>query len=177
MTKPGPIMQHCGKDVVESHQSVRSIKKRNREPQTTEITLKHPVRKKQKVMPVSKILEFTRKTVKEGTASETVGKGLLLTEQVLLEADSGGLHHTPLAFSAVDRDGKIDDDKTKEDLAKVFANFAPVLMPTAKTGNKSAPMSPKNVLKHFMSVDKRAMLLCLVALATCNGAHRYRGIC
>jgi hypothetical protein len=155
------------------HEATRLIQKRNREPEAVIIYMDYPQKKKSKPEekrpkkpPIpSQMGEFLRDKFKNGTVSKTVGKGLLMTEQWLLHPGPGETFLAEsVAFSAIDRKGKIEDNM-HESLVKHFQLFHSVLLPSALTG-RAEVMSPKEVLNHFMSVETRVIFLCMLAVAT-----------
>jgi hypothetical protein len=111
--------------------------------------------------------DFLREEFKRGTVSKTVGKGLLVTEQWLLHPGPGGeaFHVESVAFSAVDKDGKLLDDDMNKSVVKHFQLFHSVLLPSALTGSAKV-MSPNEVWKHYMSVEMRVIFLSMLAVAT-----------
>ena len=158
---------HCGQQV-ESQNSVRTVKKRNRDVAFEDVSVLCPEMKKPKPPPMTETLKFARGVIRDGTSSSKVGDGVLVTEQTLLEQDkdTGGVKSVNVGFSVIDRNGQKIDDATKDSIAQVFKNLSAVLMPSSVLGNRGDTKSPENVLAHLKSFDNRVMLMCLFALAT-----------
>lgn len=73
------------------------------------------------------------------------------------------LWHYPL-YVPMD-DGAMDDNETKNALIEHFKIFHQIVSPSSKTGS-SGITSPKGLLEHYMSTDRRALLLCMLLLGT-----------
>lgn len=167
-------MTHCDQNVVK-HEATRLIRKRNREPEAVTVHMEYPQKKKPKPdekrpkkLPIPfRTGEFLREVFKRATVSKTVGKGLLVTEQWLFHPGPGGeaFHAESVAFSAVDKDGKLLDDDMNESVVKHFQLFHSVLLPSALTGSAKV-RSPNEVLKHYISVETRVIFLAMLAVAT-----------
>lgn len=93
--------------------------------------------------------------------------GLLLTEQTLVGTDSKcDMLSTPLALSTVPMDdGAMDDNQTKNALVEHFKIFHQRVLPSSKTGSSDIT-NPKGLLEHYMSTERRALLLCMLVLGT-----------
>ena len=128
-TKSGLALMHCGQQV-ESQNSVRTVKKRNRDVAFEDVSVLYPEIKKPKPPPMTETLKFARGVIRDGTSSSKVGDGVLVTEQTLLEQDkdAGGIKSVNVGFSVIDRNGQKIDDATKDSIAQVFKNLSAALM-------------------------------------------------
>lgn len=171
-TTYGESLTHCNQVIVK-HEATKFIQKKNCKSAPVTVYMDYPEKKKPKPEekrpkkpPIPfKMAEFFRDKFKSGTVSKMVGKGLLVTEQWLLHLGPGERFHAEsVAFLAIDREGKIEDIMN-ESLVKHFQLFHSVLLPSALTGSAEV-MSPKELLKHFMSVEMRVIFLGMLAVTT-----------